>query len=368
MRPIRCTILAGLAIAACAPAAPDERPASGLRLSTPRAVHASVVLGDGRVLLIGGCGGESCDSAPGSATVDAMDPATGTVTGAGRLTGDRIGAAAMALKDGKVLVLGGWRGPSPTAEAEIFDPATGRSRRIAPMAAARADAAVALLADGRILVAGGFDGADRLASTEIYDPALERFVLAGKLNLARSGAAIARLADGRILVAGGAVGAAGAVRATASSELFDPKTLAFSPAADLIEARYKHAAVALPDGRVLIVAGSDERDYRGKKDSLELYDPKQDAYRFAGRLRATRFKLADAALLLADGRVLIAGGAPRPEIYDPATGTLSQVDVDLGGAWNFMTADQLPDGRVLLAGGYSEGRIRVTDRVWMLRL
>lgn len=219
-----------------------------------------------------------------------------------------------------------------------------------------------------MLVAGGYDGERRLASAEVFDPSTEKFVSVGAMDVARSGAAAAALADGRILIAGGAVGAGRETRPTAAAELFDPKMMLFSRTGDMTEARYKHAAAVLQDGKVLIVAGSDERDYRGKKATLEIYDPKRATFRAAGRLRVERFKLADAVVPLPDGRVLIAGGAPRPELYDPRTGRTELVDLDLGGSWNFMTADRLADGRVLLAGGYREGSIELSDRVWLLRL
>lgn len=366
MRLLRALACGALAIASCAPAAPDRD--AGLRLPTPRASHASAVLPDGRVLLIGGCVQGSCDAGPASSTVDVFDARSGTIVEAGRLSSVRIGSGAVALADGKVLIVGGWAGAAPTAAAEIFDPATGRSETAGAMAAARADAAVAALPDGRVLVAGGFDGARRLASAEIFDPATRRFAPVGDLAVARAGATAAALPDGRLLVAGGSVGAGRSVRPTGAAELFDPNTLLFSRTGDMVEPRYKHGAAALTTGEVLIVAGSDERDYGGKKASLELFDPKTGAFRAAGRLQAERFKLTDAIAPLPDGRVLIAGGAPRPEIYDPRTGRSTLVDVDLGGSWNFMTADLLPDGRVLLAGGYREGRIELSNRAWLLRI
>jgi hypothetical protein len=368
---------AAVVLAACAPAAPEAdgaqviAPKRGepLRLSSPRAVHASVVLGDGRVVLIGGCSARSCDPGPGSSTADLVDPRTGAVVGTGRLTGPRIGASAVRLKGDRVLILGGWDGASPTAGAEIYDPKTGTSRRVGPMNAARADASVAELGDGTILIAGGFDGSGRLSSAELFDPLSESFILLRRsMAEARSGAATVRLSDGRVLLAGGTTGSAAAAGVTAAAELFDPGSLAFSRTGDLAEARHKHAAVLLGNGQVLVVAGSDQSDYRGKKDSFELYDPASGRFRSGGRLRTPRFKLAGAVVRLADGRILIAGGARRPEVYDPATGTTVQLDADLGESWSFMSADLLADGRVLLAGGYSEGRIETTDRIWLLEI
>lgn len=367
--------LAAALLAACAPAAPDgqtdraaEHDGGRLRLSSPRAVHASVQLSDGHVLLIGGCASGSCDPGPGSATADVVDPRTGAVVRTGRLAGPRIGAAAVVLGGDRILILGGWDGPSPTAAAEIHDPKSGTSRRIAPMNAPRADPSVVELADGRILIAGGYDGAARLATAELFDPRTERFVAIRAMTVPRSGAAAVRLRDGRVLLAGGSIGAGSGTSVTAAAEIFDPRTHSFSPTGDLAEARHKHGAVLLDSGAVLIVSGSDERDYRGKKDGIELYDPAGGVFRPAGQLRTARFKLAGSLVRLGDGRILIAGGAPRPEIYDPATGSTLLLDADLGRAWSFMTANLLPDGKVLLAGGYSEGRIEISDRMWLLEI
>ena len=371
----KCAAAAGILLAACAPAAPDgqskraeESGSAASRLSSPRAVHASVALSDGRVLLIGGCASGSCDPGPGSATADLVDARTGAVVGTGRLTGPRIGASAVRLKSDRVLILGGWDGASPTAKAEIYDPRTGTSRRVGPMNAARADAAVVELGDGSILIAGGFDGSARLSSAELFDPLSESFILLRSTAQARSGAAAVRLRDGRVLLAGGTTGSGADAGVTSAAEIFDPANLAFSRTGYLGEARHKHAAILLDTGEVLIVGGSDERDYRGKKDSLELYDTARGAFRSAGRLRTARFKLAGSVVRLGDGRVLIAGGAPRPEIYDPRTGSTSLLDADLDQSWSFMTATLLADGRALLAGGYSEGRIVISDRIRLIAI
>jgi hypothetical protein len=75
------------------------------------------------------------------------------------------------------------------ATAELFDPATGSWSKTGSMTYARTGAAAATLADGRVLVFGSGGGAgsgvtvdDRShASAEIYDPATGRFSLAGML-------------------------------------------------------------------------------------------------------------------------------------------------------------------------------------------
>src|SRR5688572_20659444 len=112
---VKWAVAAGVLLAACAPGVPEgegartraaDRSAS-LRLSNPRAVHASVPLGGDRLLIVGGCAARSCDPGPGSATADLVDARTGALLATGRLSAPRIGAAAVALAGDRVLIVGG---------------------------------------------------------------------------------------------------------------------------------------------------------------------------------------------------------------------------------------------------------------------
>lgn len=334
-----------------------------LDLSSPRATHMNIALGDGRVLMIGGCTAGNCDAGPGSRTVDVFDPVTNRITEAGTLVQSRVAAAAAPLGNGRVLILGGYFNGAASATAEIYDSITKRSLAVGSMSSPRGDAAATALRDGRVLVVGGSGPRDGLSTSEIFDPTTGRFVKGGNLNQARSGAILTRLKDGRVLVTGGTI--KGVV--TASVEIFDPVTNAFSPTGQMLEARYKHAAQLLSDGRVLIVGGADETDYRGKKRSLEIYDPAKSRFVSAGMLKTARFKIRDSVVLLENGNVLIAGGARFPEIVNPATGTVATCDLDLGEAWSYMTANGVTKNRVLVAGGYAEGNIRITATAWLIQ-
>ena len=88
------------------------------------------------------------------------------------------------------------------------------------MRAARVDFTATLLRDGTVLVAGGFNGVDIVASAEIYDPTTGTWSATGSLSVARDGHTAALLTDGTVLVAGGFGRASGAVRA--SAEIFSP--------------------------------------------------------------------------------------------------------------------------------------------------
>ena len=337
-----------------------------LTMRVARAAHSAVGLHDGRVLLIGGCVRASCEAGPDSSTVDVFDPRSGRFALAGTLLQPRVSTTTASLPGSRVLIAGGWVGSAVTDSTELFDPGTRRSRAGPKLSVARADMAAVILADGRILLAGGYDGDRAVNSVDLYNPADNSIRRAGSLALARSGAGAALLPDGRVLVVGGGSNGSSSLRAEASAEIFDPATGAARLTGSLAHARYKHAIVRLPDGKILAIGGSDERDSRGKIDVIESYDPATGRFTIAGRTSAKRYKIANSVVVLGDGRVLIAGGAPRAEIFDPATGRISTVGPQFGGSLNFATASAVPSG-VLVAGGYYEDGIRMSRRAWLVR-
>lgn len=340
----------------------------GPTLSAPRATHALVRSSSGNILAIGGCVVDGCEAGAASATVDLFSPDGQRLLSTGTLLARRLGPQAAALPDGRVLVLGGWVGGSASATTEIFDPGTGKSIPGHDMIAPRDSATVVQLADGKILIAGGFDGNAPRADAEIFDPTTLQMRPVGPLNQARSGATGTLLPDGRVLVVGGGRSVSPDRQALASAELFDPAIGRFSPAGSLRQRRYKHGAIALASGDVLIVGGSDERDFEGKLRSVEKYDVETGQFLQVGELAEPRFKLAGSLVLLDGDRVLVAAGAERPEVFDLSAGAGTLLDASLGGQWNYLAALPLSDAAAFLAGGYREQNIAVTDRSWILTL
>jgi len=68
--------------------------------------------------------------------------------------------------------------------------------------------------------------------------------------------------------------------------------------------RYKHTAGLLPDGRVLVAGGSDDRDWKGTLRTAEIYNPQTRMFTAAPEMAAARFKLPARRCNLHRGRFL----------------------------------------------------------------
>jgi hypothetical protein len=131
-----------------------------------------------------------------------------------------------------------------------------------------------------------------------------------------------------VLLAGGDSGGGGTISSTA--ELYNPATRTFaSTASPMTTKRLSQTATLLANGRVLLAGGDDAT----KTGSAEVYDPQTGMFTATGSMAGPRFW--HAAARLTDGRVLVVGGdgtncwmseqcdphkLATSELYDPATG------------------------------------------------
>jgi WD40 repeat protein len=335
-------------------------PAAGMRIA--RSGHSATLLPNGNVLIAGGMNGNGSYSD----TVEIYSPATDTFTPNESMSARRVGHTATLLPNGKVLVAGGYNGDY-LASAEIYDPATGRFTITGQMTRPRSEHVAVLLNNGKVLLAGGIGiGWTFLASAELYDPTAGTFTLTGSMTAARESHTATLLNSGKVLIAGGHKDRREAMTVYSSAEVYDPARGIFSATGSMTTVRHKHAAALLPDGDVLIVGGSDKRDWEGKYASAEIYDSTKGKFRAAGDMNMARFKLANAVVPLRNGHILIAGGGEPLELYDPSANTFNVVRGRVDAARFFSAATLLQDGRVLITGGYDHHN-EASAKAWIYK-
>jgi len=323
----------------------------------------------------------------------------------GNMTRPRSEHAATLLPNGRVLIVGGLEelpvvldGPPPPntdipqpkrlISAEIFDPETGISTQTGDLAVSRSEDHGILLPDGRVLIiprshnlpierydahSGRFSvvavspgrfgmrtatllpsGTVFLTSKRyagVFDPIGGRFAVASRMDSSRTGYTATLLKDGRVLIAGGR-NVGGDAGLPARNLIYDPSSEAFSEAGNLNFERSAHKAVLLQDGRVLIAGGLDA-DQQAHVQTAEIYDPETNTFSPAG----TSLIQPIAATLLPSGKVFLIHRLNGDIVlYNPATQTFDPTGHSLGSLRQWATVTLLEDGRVMVAGG-----IRVTQ-------
>jgi N-acetylneuraminic acid mutarotase len=293
-------------------------------LRTPREAPGVVGLHDGRALVTGGETGENEGNVSYSSTY-VFDPADHSWTRSGLLNSARSNSTAVRLADGRVLVAGGRYIDKAHSvrildSSELWDPESGTWSRTGALAHRRIGASAVVLDDGRVLIVGGVASSETApfeqASAEVYDPQAGRWRTAGSLMTARSGYALVALPDGGALVAGGFDGSLGSGRLQ-TVERFDPRSDTWSEVESLSSPVAGATGVRLADGRVLLAGGSAREPeltdgatgayISGLTDEAELFDPETGKWTSTVRLPSPR--AGASAVVLADGSVVLAGGS-----------------------------------------------------------
>jgi hypothetical protein len=236
-------------------------------MSEVRSEHTATLLANGKVLV-------ACGAADNVAEL--FDPATGSFTPTpGKLTtGGRWGCTATLLNDGTVLIAGGRDTENvydayPLNDAELFNPATGTFTSTGQMTDYRYHHTATLLKNGEVLVTGGFNGSPT-SSAELFDPTAGSFLRTGPMDTPRAQHTSTLLDDGTVLVAGAFTYASPG--SLSSAEVFDPKTNTFGPAGPMGVARFSHTATRLNSGQVLVTGGESNFNFPGVfASSANLY-------------------------------------------------------------------------------------------------
>ncbi len=340
----------------------SQKPAPALSMAdvAARAAHTSTTLHDGRVLVVGGCVTDGCTIATADTVLIGAD-GHNAVAGP-PLDAPRTSHTATAVKDGRVLIIGGFlgEGAGVTGSIEAFDPAEGNLSVIGSLAQSRGGHAVALLPGGEILVVGGWIGPGTYTDiVEIVDQAgtVER---AQPLPWAADALEATSLVDGRVLVTGGQHARG---TATSNAAIYDPASDRWTIVEPMDSARLKHFAVLLSDGRVLVGGGTPDDEIL--LATTEVFDPMTERFSPGPGMLEPRYKLPGGVVALPGSRALVAGGGSSAEIVD-VPGWSSEQIARYDEQASFATVNLLEADDALILGGYNS-QIQLTGLARTIR-
>ncbi|MCA8921060.1 MAG: hypothetical protein KDD82_04580 [Planctomycetes bacterium] len=363
-------------------------------LNVPRGGHTSILLDDGRVLVVGGRAAGGDRSLVAEAEVydplaDAWSLVTDLSGDAGRMRRGKVDvrmtdATLVALQDGTVLVSGGFgierkgffglgKEKVDTLEsAFVFNPADNSFKQVGDMQYPRHSHTATVMDDGRVLIAGGYNDSmwkkDKTqAPFEIYDPAKGQFEKVGsfikrfksrEMRMGHTATAIEGqtgilLVGGNFYKGGGLFGLIKPkLQMTKGTEVV--RGTSTDDAGALSAPRLDHAAASLgAQGKVLIAGG---HDTQAAISMLEVYDEKAGTWSTAGNLTTPRscpVIAVDRDLALIVGGFDGAAESNTAEVFDTVNNTLMGNSYTLTTARTAHTATALKDGRILIVGGMS---------------
>lgn len=191
------------------------------------------------------------------------------------LTYARAAHQQIVISPDKFLVIGGHvNGFNLTKNAELYNASTKLWETV--VANDNRDMGfIAKLHSGKYLIGGGCSralGVGQLATSEIYDPTTNSFTPAASMAVARTNANAATLSDGRVLVVGNWYNSAGI------AEVYNPTTNSFtSTGACLVERAYP-VIIPTNDGGAIVCGGTGTRGGEPARYIFEKYNPTTNAF------------------------------------------------------------------------------------------
>ncbi|MEU9476237.1 galactose oxidase early set domain-containing protein [Streptomyces sp. NPDC048191] len=353
-----------------------------------RSMH-SVVLNDGKVLLIAGSGNSEENFNAGTFTSAVYDPSNGTYKVI-PTPKDMFCAGHVQLQDGRVLVLSGNKaypvagghGYEGFKDSYVFDPKTETYSKTNDLNDGHWYPSATELGNGDVVSFGGLrEDSTGSVTAERFSDAQNQWLPLSQVNQTWSYwglyPAMILMQDGRLFYTGSHVFGNNIPGTGSAIYDYDANTVTQIPGLRNKDERDQSASVLLPpaqDQKVLTIGGGNIDSNPDANRLTDLIDLKQanpsyvagppvpqgtvDLGNGPQPETGNQGKMYVSAVLLPDGKVLETGGALHnranpvyeSSIYDPGTSTFDPVAADPESRGYHSSAFLLPDGRVMTTG------------------
>ncbi|MFF1707996.1 galactose oxidase-like domain-containing protein [Streptomyces sp. NPDC058252] len=353
-----------------------------------RSMH-SVVLNNGKVLLIAGSGNSEENFNAGTFTSAVYDPANGTYKVI-PTPKDMFCAGHVQLSDGRVLVMSGNKafpvagghGYEGYKDSYVFDPVTETYSRTNDLNDGHWYPSATELGNGDIISFGGLrEDSTGSVTAERWSAAQQRWLPLWQVNQTWSYwglyPSMILMQDGRLFYSGSHVFGNGTPGTGSAIYDYDANTTTAIPGLQNKDQRDQSASVLLPpaqDQKVLTIGGGNIDSNPDANRLTDIIDLKAANPTYTvgpqipqgtvdlgnGKVAETgsQGKMYVSAVLLPDGKVLETGGGLHnranpvyeASIFDPATTTFDPVAADPEARGYHSSAFLLPDGRVMATG------------------
>jgi hypothetical protein len=314
--------------------------------------NSGVLLPDGRMMF--------CHDTMDPLVYDPTSGAKSYPEGSGRIQG----CHAVTLRpDGKVMYVGGADQPvygPGTPQVKTFDPVMSEWTIEPELKGARWYPSMVALPDGELLTVGGggVDNPLRVNTAELMDPVSREWTLTDEISIGNEVSPIVLLYTGEVLMT------------HRPPQLFNPSTKQWRLAGDFIQGdrmangdHADHELQMLADGTVVAIGFKTFTDSFGSL--LELYDPSTDMWRLGASLAPIRSRAS--TVQLPDGRIVVMGGYKEEDtdsspvnewnelsltdLYDPPSDSWRRLaNMNVAREYHAMPV-LAPDGRVIIVGG-----------------
>jgi N-acetylneuraminic acid mutarotase len=324
-----------------------------------RARHTATLLANGKVLVAGGGGGLDA-----LASAELYDPQTNAWSSAGSFPDARFDHTATLVWDGRVLITGGGTSSNGAgwgvSSAAVYNPTNNSWTPVPAMSVSRFQHQAIALSNGKVLVIGGRYGFASHASTELFDPNTNTWTAGPAMSQARAEFAVTTLVNGSVLVVGGSNFDAIGKYDIGQLEMYRPETNTWAGMGTDTN-RYLGTATLLGNGDVLIAGGLSGNSALASVSALDYFgyvlstwdQPNLTPAGWVGRTRSALTVMPDGKIRMSGGRIPGSGDPIRATMsFDPATGTLTDTGwMECGRASH--TETLLGNGKLLIAGGQS---------------